>query len=292
MSSLRPLVLALALACAAPLGAQDGPPPSQESPRDASFAQIDATMKELRAGGRGLAPEKRDELLAQLKSRCAAFLDAHLAEATAEQVVPACGMWFELALKDGEVDAVKSRLASVKALATKPPQLERMIPAVEQQLAAAEARARIKAGNPAPDWKGVDVHGGAEVTLTSLRGKLVLMDFWATWCPPCLSLMKEKLAPLHAKWGKDSRFHLVGLGLPWRGETLEKEQAFAEKNPTYGWQKVFNASGDAGKEYGINGIPFLCLVDEEGKILVVGSGWQVIDEIERTITERLGSPQN
>lgn len=277
------VVLALSLLAPAGAFAQDTPPPAgqQQSPADAAFARMEANLAAIRSTPPG---DLRGRLIQELQAECGAFLDAHLQAATPDQLDKAAQIWFGLAdqLQTPE-EQVRARLAQVSGATNIPETLAGVLRQVNAKL-------NLKVGTIAPNWTAVDVVDGSQVTLEGLRGKLVLMDFWATWCPPCVKLMREKLQPLHAKWGADPRFLLIGLGMPWNNETAEKEKAYAEAQG-YHWKKVFDAPGESGQSYGVDGIPFLCLVDEEGKILIMGSGWSVIDRVDRMITERLGAPQ-
>ena len=140
----------------------------------------------------------------------------------------------------------------------------------------------------APEWTAVDVHSGEDVSLADFRGKVVLMDFWATWCPPCRSLMEERLAPLHERLEDVEGFHLVGMGVGWRGETAEAQAQFGDAQG-YGWQKLYDGDASIANRYGVQGIPFLCLIDEGGAVLVAGTGWKVIDQVEAILKERFGA---
>ncbi|MHC4219254.1 MAG: TlpA family protein disulfide reductase, partial [Planctomycetota bacterium] len=94
------------------------------------------------------------------------------------------------------------------------------------------------------------------LTLSDLKGKYVLLDFWATWCGPCRAVMKNDLAPLHKEWADDDRFELVSVGTNWSKDTAEKQATFADQNG-YRWTKVFDGDGSVTGSYGVRGIPTL-----------------------------------
>lgn len=277
---MRSVALAFLLTC--PLAfapssrAQDAPPPAEAAAT--AFGELEKLIGELNR----VPPANRAKLLDEAFGATSAFLDQHGAAATQEQLLKAGRWWFGLAnATQAPEEVVRDRLAKLRALPSLPPQLEGL-------MRGEQARLDLKVGAPAPNWKAVDIHDGSEVTLEGLRGKIVLMDFWATWCGPCVALMERKLKPLFQRYGQDDRLVMVSIGVPWSGETIEKEREFAAKHPDYGWKKVFDASGEAPQSYGVQGIPTLVLVDTDGKILVLGVGGRVIGDIERILAERLG----
>ncbi|MBO5686465.1 MAG: TlpA family protein disulfide reductase, partial [Alistipes sp.] len=87
-----------------------------------------------------------------------------------------------------------------------------------------EATTLVKAGMPAPDFT-VTMFDGRQLTLSSLRGKVVLLNFWATWCPPC----REELARVPQEIIERFRGEeFVFLPIS-RGETREAVAAFREQ---------------------------------------------------------------
>src|SRR5262249_53318383 len=123
---------------------------------------------------------------------------------------------------------------------------------------------RLGAGSPAPlvVAKGL---GGEDVRLEALHGRLVLIDFWATWCAPCMAEM-PKLALLHKEFSGDARFQLLALSLD---NSIEEAAATVRKN---GWPWTFAFAGPGTyaavpARFEVQAIPELFLVDVDGTIL-------------------------
>ncbi len=117
-------------------------------------------------------------------------------------------------------------------------------------------------GTPAPGVAVVDLDGAA-FRLDQLRGKYVLVDFWATWCAPCVVEL-PRLQAAHARY-KARGFEIVAVSLD---ETKSAVADFvkARKLP---WRQVHNATGngDLVEAFGVRTIPATFLIDPKGTIV-------------------------
>ena len=146
-----------------------------------------------------------------------------------------------------------------------------------------EATTLIHAGDMAPDFT-VEMLDGSKVTLSALRGKVVLVGFWATWCPPCrqeLSHMQKDVIDRFA--GKD----LVVLPIS-RGEKRKTVEEYIAK---MGYTFPIGLDGDQSiyRKYASNYIPRSFVVGRDGKVVYVAVGYdeQIAKEIDTAISEAL-----
>lgn len=146
-----------------------------------------------------------------------------------------------------------------------------------------EATTLIHAGDVAPDFT-VKMLDGSSVTLSQLRGKVVLISFWATWCPPCrqeLSHLQKDVIDRFA--GKE----LVVLPIS-RGEELKTVENFIDK---MGYTFPVGLDGDQSiyKKYASNYIPRSVVVGKDGKVVYVAVGYdeETAKAIDNAITKAL-----
>lgn len=113
-------------------------------------------------------------------------------------------------------------------------------------------------GRPAPDFTFSSL-SGQRVTLSQLRGKVVLVDFWATWCPPCRTAMPH-LEKLHQEFGEKG---LVVLGVT--NEDAGTVRPFVKENKVT-FTILLDPQGTSARAYRVTGIPRTLIIDREGKV--------------------------
>ncbi len=117
-------------------------------------------------------------------------------------------------------------------------------------------------GSDAPLWTLPIADGsGQKLSLQDLRGKVVVLDFWSTTCPPCMKEMKE----LEKIWRRMKSREVVVVGVACGGETLAEVTEFgSDKNVEY--QLVVDKTGAVSDTYLVRSLPTIYVIDKDGKI--------------------------
>jgi peroxiredoxin len=141
----------------------------------------------------------------------------------------------------------------------------------------------VKEGQNAPAFE-VEMFDGSTVKLADLKGKVVLLNFWATWCPPCRAELATVEKELIEKFkGQDFVFLPVS-----RGEKKETVAAFREKMG-YTFPMGLDTDSRVYKEYASQYIPRNFLIGKDGKIVKVSIGYtpEEFAELVKEIEEQL-----
>lgn len=128
-----------------------------------------------------------------------------------------------------------------------------------------------KENAPAPEISVTAITDGSVLKLSELKGKVVLLNFWATWCPPCREELPSMMKLNKAMTGRP--FQMVAVSIDEGGkpaiDSFFKESGFMV--PTY-----LDSESKAAKSYGITGVPETFIVDKRGiivKKIVGGFTW-------------------
>ena len=114
------------------------------------------------------------------------------------------------------------------------------------------------------DIEGTTAEGNPEKLSSFIgKGKLVLVDFWASWCGPCRREGRESLKPLWERYKDKGNLVIVGVAVQDKAEQTKK--AIAEER--YTWPQILDAGTKPMEQYGIVGIPHILLLAPDGTIL-------------------------
>ncbi len=139
-------------------------------------------------------------------------------------------------------------------------------------------------GAPAPAWTNVAALAGAPASMEQLKGRVVLVDFWASWCGPC-RLLAPRLSALNDKFGAQG-LTVVGL----TSDDATNAAVFAEKHQMrYGI--VVDKDGDTSRAYGVSVLPTMVLIDKKGVVRDVFVGYESSgDRVEAALKGLLAEP--
>ena len=126
-------------------------------------------------------------------------------------------------------------------------------------ISAQQADAAVKRGQPAPAFKTFSIKG-QPLSTEGLKGSVVILDFWATWCPPCRESIPH-LGELHRKYGKQGLV-IIGMSMDEGGERTVKE--YAERHKIL--YPIVMTSAKIGSDYGVRALPALYIIDRNGLV--------------------------
>ncbi len=122
-------------------------------------------------------------------------------------------------------------------------------------------------GQVAPDFRLPDMDGN-EVSLTGVRGCVAIIEFWASWCPPCWQSAVH-LGELSQRY-EDRGLVVLGVSLDQSRDAIENFlKATGEPDITVLWGS-FGAAREVAQKYGVQGIPQALVVDRDGVIRYMG----------------------
>lgn len=141
--------------------------------------------------------------------------------------------------------------------------VDKILDSIQKQAEARKIHSGLVAGSKFPGFSEKDVTG-KPLSVDNFKGKVVLVDFWATWCGPCVGEMPNVIATFQKHHANG--FDIIGISLD---QDKDKLNDFTKKKDMT-WPQYFDGQGWGNKlavKYGIESIPSNFLLDPEGKII-------------------------
>ncbi len=213
---------------------------------------------------------KFNSLNSQFYESTKAFVKKHASSPAALTALGKLNMQQELGLFKEVRESLRKTMPHSSFFAMFRDQVDRL----EQQETAIKAQEEeqkrlsnlLPLGSEAPEIRQQTPSGGT-LALSELRGKVVLIDFWASWCRPC-RIENPNVKKVYEKYAKKG-FEILGVSLDRDKASWEK----AIKDDGLPWKHVSDLgfwNNAAAQEYGVSSIPFTVLVDRDGKIIEKG----------------------
>ncbi len=281
-NSVKTLLVSLALPLAlsvgiGPLRAAEAPPKPTAAPPGANAAptQISPVLKQLRTlidkiNSKLTAGVRTQEELAGEFKEFDVLLATHQQEKTEDvaQIAWMKAMLYLQVFQDmpkgkAVLKGIATDFPATKIAAQVPPILANIERVEAKQEASRKALEAMMPGKPFPDFNEKDIYG-QPLSIAKYKGQVVLVDFWATWCGPCMMELPNVLST-YAKY-RSKGFDILGISLDKDVGALkdfikQKQMPWAQYCDGQVWESKMALN------YGVMGIPATYLLDGQGKII-------------------------
>lgn len=150
---------------------------------------------------------------------------------------------------------------------------------IKKYMQLAEGKEKTEVGCQYVDIKGPNALTGEELSISKTLegGKMVLLDFWASWCGPCKRCIKNELPGVAEKYA--DKLQILGIDV-WERQREDLDKIMPELPIT--WPVIYTGTGSESPAdwYGVTGIPTLVLISPDGKILARGQMPEIMKVLE------------
>lgn len=140
----------------------------------------------------------------------------------------------------------------------------------------------LEKGQFAPDFTLYNIQG-EPVTLSDLRGKRVVLNFWATWCPPCEAEMPH-MQKYYEKYRETDNVEIIGINVTYHREKIERVEQFL-KSYDITFPIVLELEESVSRQYEIITLPSTFMIDAEGKIQKTIVGPLDLETLRENVTQ-------
>ena len=142
----------------------------------------------------------------------------------------------------------------------------------------------VVVGRTAPDFTLPGLSGGHPVRLAALRGKVVVVNFWASWCADC----RVEHPGLAAAWRRFQDQGVVFLGIPFE-DTTRQAEAF-QRTLGGGWPQLADPNSQTAVAFGVYGVPETFIIGRNGMVAYKQVGPIPYERLSDEVTRLLGAP--
>ena len=141
----------------------------------------------------------------------------------------------------------------------------------------------ITVPTPPPTFS-ISASDGGQINSAGLRGRVVILSFWATWCPACRRELPE-LDKLYRQYQNNSSVSFWAVDILGNGETADKAKGFLQK-AGYGLPIAFGTE-KSPEDFGGDGLPFLVIMDKSGHIRLVHNGYDRSEPLQPELAKEI-----
>ena len=139
-------------------------------------------------------------------------------------------------------------------------------------------QSRFAKGETVSDFE-LTGYDGSIVSIASTESKVIILDFWASWCGPCVKSIKTTLKPIYKEFDRNE-LDIIGIS----NDQVESKWRKAIETWKLPWKNVWDADKNLVRTYQVKGIPTYVVIDQNGKVFANGiPSWELKNEVKKAL---------